>query len=133
MKVIMYISCRPLSTFVQSDNIHVFRVKLKEMVFILTWTFVQSNKGDLQQLILARFSSLVQCFWIRPVAYPKLDHLNLYTDRLWPCSQTLAKWKGLLGTNTQAYWAHLSVTEKINYYRRQVNQVYHWRLFSKHI
>jgi hypothetical protein len=56
---------------------------------------------------LASLSSLVQCLWERPGAYPRVGHLK---GRLWPYPQTLCQAGGLPRTNTLAYYENPQIT-----------------------
>jgi hypothetical protein len=63
-------------------------------------------RNKLECLSLSSLSSLVQCYWVRPGAYPRVEHLKVASH-----GKTLALsanirlgWKGLPGTNTLAYY-----------------------------
>jgi hypothetical protein len=54
------------------------------------------------------FSSRVNCFWVMPGAYPRVDHLK---DASLEYALALLTniglgWKNLLGTNALAYYKH---------------------------
>ncbi len=55
-----------------------------------------------QCLTLASLSSLVQCLWVRPGTYPKVEHLKGASLGQAPALPTNTRlgWKGLPGTNT---------------------------------
>jgi hypothetical protein len=62
-------------------------------------------RKKLECLSLASFSSLVMCLWVRPGAYPRVEHLgaSLSLASALPANTRLG-WKVSPGTNTLAYY-----------------------------
>jgi len=63
-------------------------------------------RNKIEHLSLASFSSLVKCLWVKPRAYPRVEHLKVAS-----LGQALAlpanirrNWKSLSGTNVLAYY-----------------------------
>jgi hypothetical protein len=57
---------------------------------------------------MASLSILVDCLWVRPGAYPIVEHLKGTTLGLAPFLPTNIRlgWKGFPKTNTLAYYEH---------------------------
>jgi hypothetical protein len=58
---------------------------------------------------MASFSSLVLCLWVRPGAYPRVEHMKGASHWVGPANIILG-WKGLPGTNTLAYYENPEFT-----------------------
>ncbi len=64
---------------------------------------------------MASLSSLVNCLWARPGAYPRVEYLkgaSLGPSPALPANTRL-NWKGLPGTNTLAYYGNPNITAVI--------------------
>jgi hypothetical protein len=73
--------------------------------------------NKLECFTLAGFLSLLKCFWVRAGAYPRVKHKNcasLGWALVLPPNIILG-WRGLPGTNTQAYYKNPSITAVKSY------------------
>ncbi len=75
------------------------------------FTAVSHNKRE--HLFLASLSNLVQCLWVRPGAYPRVEHLKGACYLGWHLAlpaNIRPGWKGLPGTNALAYYEKVKLT-----------------------